>query len=215
MSEIENVDAQEIIDKIYDIQDEVIGGFLIGYCRSTDYKGDEDYHNFLAYTDDIVGSEFILGFSKLIEYYDPQKVELSTSKDHPHLKIGFKDERIVNAPPSANGEYDTLDVHGAKDGECVRCRRKTPRAYPSLTIKRDDTDSKWDTDFESREIDLCVDCSPAHYDDMSRVIDAICVEDGEVVAVECGDNDIISASDDKFSRVVTDGLVKVLERDIL
>lgn len=214
MSKKENVDAQEIIDRMYEIQDEVIGGFLIGYCRGTDYKGDLDGHNFLAYADDIVGSDFITGFSGLIEDYNPNNVELYRTRNNPHLTIEFKDERIFNAPPNAEGKFGSLDVT-ARDGECIRCGRSTPQSYSKLTILKDNANSNWNTNFESDKIDMCVNCSPAHYDDMTRVINGICVEDDEVVAVKFGDNQIRSATHEDFNRVLTEGMVKILERDIL
>jgi len=70
MSKTENVDARDIIDRMYEIQDLGNRGFLIGYCRGTDYKGDLEGHNFLAYGDEIVGSEFITGFSGLVKYHE-------------------------------------------------------------------------------------------------------------------------------------------------
>lgn len=214
MTEKENINAQNIIDRMYEVQDEVIGGFRIAYCRGTDYKGDLNYHNFLAYTDDIVGSDFIMGFSQLIEDYDPDKVELHKTNKHPHLTIGFKNERVSNSPPESKNKFDSLNV-SADSGECVRCRRSSPRSYSNLKILRDNTDSKWDTNFDSNEINLCVNCSPSHYDDMTRVINAVCVEDGKVVAVKYGDNQIMSSDDEDFNKILTEGMIKILERDIL
>jgi hypothetical protein len=211
-----DVNAQEIIDKMYNIRDEATWGFQVAYCRGLDYKGDPDYHHFLAYSDDILSSQFITGFNEIIEEYDPKRVELSTTREHPHLTIGFRDERINNYPPDPNGkyEYESLEVR-ARDGECVRCRRKTPESYPNLTIKEDNTKSKWDTNLDTQQIDLCTNCSPAHYDDMTRLINAICVENGRVVAVDYGEGDIKTVNDSDFNKVVTEAMVKILERDIL
>lgn len=209
-----DINAQEIIDEMYNIRDEATWGFQIAYCRGLDYKGDYDYHQFLAYSDDILASKFITGFSDIIEQYDPNKVELSTTNKHPHLTIGFKDERIHNAPPEANHKYESLNVR-ADDGECVRCCRKTTDMYNRLKIQRDNTESKWDTNFDIEKIDLCTDCSPANYGDMTRVINAVCVEGDEVVAVDYGKGEIITASESDFNNILTEAMVKILERDIL
>jgi hypothetical protein len=209
-----DVNAQEIVNKMYDIRDEVTWSFQIAYCRGLDYKGDPDYHNFLAYSDDILSSKFITGFAEIIEEYGPKHVELSTTNKHPHLTIGFRDDRINNSPPEANSEYETLGVR-ARNGECARCRRETSDSYPNLTIKEDNTKSKWDTDLDTQKIDLCTNCSPAHYDDMTRLINAVCVENGRVVAVDYGEGDIKTVTDSDFNKILTEAMVKILERDIL
>lgn len=209
----EPVDAQDIIDTMYDIEDEIIGTYTMGYCRDVDYKGDESYHHFIAYGNDILGEAWIQGFADLIDVYQPDRVELATTSSHPHLIIGFKDERMRNSPPEPKGKFDSLDVY-PRDGECERCSRSTPDAYPELTIRTYDGENKWDGHTEET-IDLCVHCSSAHFDDITRQTNAICVEDSQVVAVEYGNGNVIPVDSPEFKDSIVEDLIKILERDIL
>lgn len=214
MSSDKKVDAQEIVNEMEKINDDAIWGFIIAYCRDLDYKGDNSRHQFIAYSGDILGSEFMLGFADLIEDTEPDDVELTTSDQYPHLTLAYDADRVKNAPPKSNKKYGDLDII-ERDGQCVRCCRSTTDSIPPLTIRRQNGNSEWTNNFNEENVELCSGCSPAHYDDMCRAINAVCVEEDEVVGVEYGDGEFMKRDDQNRDRVLTDAMIKVLERDIL
>jgi hypothetical protein len=210
-----NVDAQQIIEKIQSINDDATWGFMTTYSRTVNYDGTLNKHNFTIYSDDILGETFITHFSQLIDTLKPDTVELYTSDNYPHLSLQFKPNRIYNTPPESTESYTTLNPL-QRPGTCNRCVRNTPREHQPITIKEVDTDKhplKWKSDNTKHTLELCTTCSPAHYGDMSRIIDTIYINTTNILAIE-HNNQITKQNEDQFEKIITKGLLTLLKQDI-
>jgi hypothetical protein len=210
---MKELDATDVMDELYTIEEEMTGLLRKGYCRGIDSFGEYSSHMFVISLDDIAQEKFILELGRVITELNPKNVQVSTTKTHPHITLEFNEERIVNAPPVMQSKYDALQISTIED-ECTRCARKTPQAYPSLSLRWQTTDSEWKREFETEKVDLCSSCSPGHYDDVARQIQAFCIEESEVVAVDYGET-IKYTGEDEFNDPHTETVIKVLERDIL
>lgn len=212
MNMSDQLDAQELLDDICDIEEGTAGGLGKGYCRSVDSSGNLDRHQFVIYPYDTIGFNFISGFALFINIHDPDYVQLSTNKTHPHLIIGFDEENITNTPPELDSEFHNLKID-SEMGECNNCKKKAPNSVPALHI-REKYEVEGVTKYQERSINLCVNCSPGRYDDVAREVMAFYVEGEEVIAVEYSEDKINSERFKEMDPNVR-SVVNVLERDIL
>lgn len=208
----DKIDAQDVLNRLQNDMSSV----RIKYIRDIDYKVEYKDHLFILQVDSLLHEDFVLKLSDFIRDISPKNVEITTSDTYVHTFIRFKDSRLTNTPPESD---DILPLDPIiRDNTCCRCSRNTETTIPPIKIKRINDDvPKWSSDrHETEKIDLCTNCSPAHYTDMARAIDAIVVQNDKVVGVEYLEDSYMERDDpDRDHVILTDPMLEILERDIL
>lgn len=126
-------------------------------------------------------------FASFVDEYEPDEVTIGSAVKGGHIKFRFDADR-VSGEPEKQSDYDRILPREAEVGtvrECTNCRASTYGLHrPPITIRYPSDTFKSATE----EVhDLCVDCSPGHFDDVTRRVEYFGIEDG-VVSIVAFDN---------------------------
>lgn len=209
-----------------DVLDDLLNDLNLHYARTVDPQGDLAHHRFvltgLGSDDDLL--RVLADFQ---DRFNPDNTRLDASTRGVFLAFDFNDDRIENAPPKSGRSYGTVTPYDARSrtvSDCAKCHSKCPDAYPELIIQHR-PESPYATG-DREEHDLCVHCSPGHYDDVVRNINAFGVHDGTVetllVDVNVNEEDNYRTEweqqwhdYEQGDNPYVDDVVKLIERDLL
>lgn len=162
------------------IDDLTLANLSVSYTRNVSPSGEVDEHLFMV-TGSSQSANLLPTLGRLVNEFEPKEVVTDCTTDGAFFGFVFADETIENAPPAPVTSYDSVTPRGEAESdtihECANCRRRAPTARPPITIRYKTT--PYDSCSEE-DLYLCVDCSPGHFDDVTRQVEAFGVNDGTV-----------------------------------
>lgn len=133
--------------------------------------------------------------TSFVNRFEPDGIEMSSAVKGILIKFRFNADR-VNGKPEEQTSYDRIEPRDAEVGtvrECTNCRTSTYGLHrPPITIRYPSAEFK---QTEEEIHDLCVDCSPGHFDDVTRRVEYFGIKDGEVAVIAFDNADGIEEFD--------------------
>jgi|AntRauTorcE11898_2_1112593.scaffolds.fasta_scaffold29718_2 hypothetical protein len=175
-------DATTVFADLDAILDECLTEMSASYAQSVDHSGEPDTHLFIL-TGRTEDTELITELSAFLNKYDSAGIDIDHTAKGTYIAFKFDDEDISDAPPDREDSFRTVtpsDPTSQTVSECSNCRSSTPQAYPPLVLRYE---SRGYEEPEEETHSLCVKCSPGHFDDVVRAVEAFGVKDGEVTGV--------------------------------
>lgn len=130
------------------------------------------------------GRTFLDELHSAVNQYDPKTVKFSHTASGIHVSLIFDGDCLIGTP-EATGRIDRVEQSSPKTdvtvNECSLCRQRVPDAYPPLRLRHPTSNpyKSYTTDTHY----LCVECSPGHFDDVVRAVNAFGVTNGCVEQV--------------------------------
>lgn len=175
------MDATSAFQRVERAVDEAVTGRLdVSYARAVDSHGEPGRHLFVV-AGHAENAALLQALADLEADLDPDGVDLTGHTKGFHLRFEFDADRLDDAPPESREEYGSARPHDARVGEveeCHNCRAPSPTSVPPLVVRH--LPENPHADASEEEIHLCVRCTPGHFDDVARGVEAFGVEGGEV-----------------------------------
>jgi hypothetical protein len=208
-----NASSQDVYDALDDIVSEHASSLHASYTQNN--KGN---HLFNLYGNmHLYEKETFKKLHDIQEKFNPREVYLSNGVDGAHIQFEFPADRFDSLPEPVTS-YGRIEPRDAEEGtvtECANCRKSTRGLYnPPATLMYPS-----EHEFESptvEEHDLCVACSPGHFDDVTGPVKYFGVQDNQITKIGWETKDGVDWEDyDEIDNPYVETAVEAIEKMIL
>lgn len=185
--------ATEVYETLYSFTGDLLQ-FDVQVSHTYDSKGNHMF-TLRGHISGIGGADPFEPLSSFVSEFEPDDIQVCSAVKGTVIKFKFNADRIEGTPEKQTS-YDRIEPREAEVGtvrECTNCRASTYGLHrPPITIRYPSSEFK---STEEEIHDLCVDCSPGHFDDVTRRVEYFGIKENEVSIVAFDNADGIEEFD--------------------
>jgi len=207
------ISSTEVYSSLYE--------YVSGTSMSVSYtNGSRDEHIFILYGSISNHDNPFTSLQEIVDEFEPNETIISSGSEGAHISLHFQSDAL-EGKPEGQTSYDRTKPRESNNSmvtECSNCRQRTNGlGRPPASLMFPSTNPYEKPNVETH--DLCVTCSPGHFDDVTRKVEYFGVnESGDKisqVAYKDKDGELTWIPIGEMDNPYVQDTINVIEKQIL